>query len=255
MLKFVSTKILYLSFLVLISACVSQKKLNYLQDPVIDHSFYEIKDKAFVSIKPQDELFIKVSSFDDVSFNFFASQSEYNRMGFSNELSLNLISYTVNDSGYIYFPILGYIHLEGLSLDEARGNLSEELKDYFNQPTVIVKYAFKKVTVIGQVNNPGNFTYTTDRINIFEALSLAGDMNVHGNRHEVILLRVVNDTVQKNEIDLTNDHLLFSQNFYVQPNDIIYVKSRNSLTWNIVSVPITLVFSTITTALLILNYL
>ncbi|MBN2350550.1 MAG: polysaccharide biosynthesis/export family protein [Bacteroidales bacterium] len=254
-MKYFSKSSLLLLPLLLLLSCIPQKKLEYLQDDITDKTLYDLEHKESVKIKANDELFIKVTSFDDLNYNYFNVQNQYIQTGYSTELSISLISYTVNDSGYINFPVIGKIYLKDYTIDSAREKLQNLLKDYFNQPSVVIKYAFKKVTVLGAVNNPGHFSYSKDRLNIFEALGLASDMSPHGNRREVYLLRTIDDKVQKKVIDLTNDELVFSSNYYINPDDIIYVKSRNSLKWNIISTPITLVLSTLTTSMLIINYL
>ena len=236
------------------SSCIPQKKLEYLQDPIYESTLYNLTNTPVQKIKPNDELYIKVSSFDDLSYNFFDTQSDYSRTAFNNELALSLISYTVSDSGTIYFPILGTLKVSGLSLDELRIKMEAQLSDYFNQPTVVIKYAYKKITIIGEVNAPGYYTYTKDNINIFEALSMAGDISVHGNISKIYIIRQVNDSIQKNPVDLTSDEIVFSNYYYLLSNDIIYVKPRGSLKWNIISVPISLIFSTISTTILIINY-
>jgi polysaccharide export outer membrane protein len=236
------------------SSCIPQKNLEYLSSAKEAETAYKLTSKPTLRIKPYDELYIKVSSLDDVAFNFFSTQGDNSRSGFSNELSVSLLSYTVSDSGYIYFPILGNIYVQNLTLDEARINLEKELAAYFNQPTVIMKFAYKKISVLGAVRNPGYYTYTKENMNVFEALSTAGDIIVHGNRKNVYLLRVVNDSIRKIPLNLQSDELLYSKYFFLQPDDIIYVKPRGSIKWDVISVPISLIFSTITTALLIINY-
>ncbi|MBN1599812.1 MAG: polysaccharide biosynthesis/export family protein [Bacteroidales bacterium] len=245
--------IFVLTVLSLIAGCIPQNKLEYLQDPITEQKLYELQSTVPDVIKPNDELYIKVSSFDDISFNFFDTQSDYARTAFNNELALSLVSYTVNDTGNIYFPILGTLHVEGETLEELRSKMETQLADFFNQPTVIVKYAYKKVTVIGEVQTPGNFTYSKKHINLFEALSMAGDMTVHGNRKEVYLLRQKDGKIQKNIIDLTSDALIFSNYYFLEPDDVIYVKPRSSVKWRDISTPISLILSTLSTTLLAIN--
>jgi polysaccharide biosynthesis/export protein len=225
-----------------------------MQDPVLKESVYQLHEKAAIKIKPNDELYIRVSSFDDVAYNFFSTQTNANSLNFGTEASISLISYSVDDSGYIYFPIIGKIHVKDLTIDEVTAQLRSLLSEYFNQPAVLVKFVNQKISVLGEVRQPGSYTYTKDRINILEALSLAGDITVHGNRKDVYLIRTVNDSIVKAKIDLTKDELLFNKNYYLQANDILYVQSRPSVKWSFVSVPITLALTSITTFLLIYSY-
>lgn len=245
-----------LFILFILSSCIPQQNLDYLQDKVTGENKYPLQEEPVNVIKPNDELYINVTSFDDVSFNFFQDAgNNYARTGFSNELSVSLISYTVDENGDVFFPILGNVHLAGHTIDEARKMLMDLLADYLNQPVVILKFAYKKITVLGEVRAPGNYTYSKDKLSIFEALGMAGDMTVHGNRKEVYLLRPVADSITKYKLDLTDDNLVFSKYYYIQADDTIYVKTRSSQKWGIISVPITLAFTSISTILLIINYI
>ncbi|MBN1414601.1 MAG: polysaccharide biosynthesis/export family protein [Bacteroidales bacterium] len=235
-------------------SCIPQKKLKYIQDPIVEKTIYSLNELKVSRISVNDELYIKVASLDDVAFNFFSTQGDNSRMGYSNELSISLLSYTVNDSGYIYFPILGNVFVKDLTLDEARTKFETTLSEYFNQPSVIIKFAYKRISVLGEVNAPGNYTYTKDHLNVFEALSLAGDISLHGNRREVILIRTENNSIIKQKLDLTRDACMFNNNFFLKSNDILYVKPRSSLTWSVISTPISLFLTAITTAVLVLNY-
>ena len=247
-------KFIYILMSLLISSCIPQKRLEYINNPVNNQNIYQLHKKPENLIKPNDELYIRVSSFDDVAHNFFNDQSNTNNMNYGNDVSVALISYSVNDSGYIYFPIVGHILVKDLTIDEATNKLKNLLSEYFNQPTVLIKFVNKRVTVMGEVSKPGTYVYTSERINIFQALSLAGDITVHGDKRDVFLVRSVNDSIIKTKVDLTKDHILFSANYFLNPDDIIYVRPRRSIKWNVVSVPISLMLSTITTSLLIINY-
>ncbi len=256
--------LIYLIALILIvSSCMPLKNLEYLQDTntitkvkITDGDQNEFRKAEEHKISANDELLIKVSSFDDVSFNYFNTQNAATAMQASNELSINMVSYAVDVDGYVSFPIVGKLLLKGLTLAEASEKIQSVLRPYFDQPNVQVKYAYKKVSVLGEVNSPGYYSYTKDQLTILEALALASDMTLHGNRKEVILIRKQeDDKAYKYQIDLTKDNDVFGYNYYVQPGDIIYVKPRPSVKWSEISTPITLFFSTITTALLVFDAL
>lgn len=246
-------KLFYLFGLLLVYSCMPQKKLVCLQGTDNGEKAFKTKPHAPLTIHPNDELLINVSSFDDVSFNYFESQRQGGALQASNELSLSAISYTVDPEGYVDFPILKKIKLVGLTLEEATDKLRKELTQYFDQPNVRIKFAFKNITVLGEVNNPGYHNYTRNSITIFEALGLAGDMTVHANRKKVYLVRKNYDETRKVVLDLTNENIIASNYFYLNPNDLIYVRPRRSVKWAEVATPITLLFSTISTALLVLN--
>ncbi len=250
-----SNIILLLLVIIICYSCIPQRKLLYLHGkPEADSIFYT-PDKEEYKIRPGDELVIRVSSLDDIAFNFFSEQADQRLMNFSNEISVSLISYIVNDSGYIYFPILEYIYVKDLTVEEITENLKTQLVDYFNQPTVLIKIVNKEISIIGEVLRPGRYYYTEERLNIFEALSLAGDITIYGDRKNVQLLREENNKVTYKTIDLTKRKLLDEDEFYVQNNDVIYVKPLRSRQWREVSTPWSLTISVVTTFVLILNYI
>jgi len=216
---------------------------------------YSDVSKEIERIEPCDQLYIRVSSFDDVSYNFFSTQADNSQMNYGNEIAINLVSYTVNDSGSIYFPIIGDIYLMDLTIEEATEKMQKLLSEYFNQPTVLIKHVNKKITILGEVRNPGHYIYTKERLNIFEALSIAGDITIHGNKRQIILIRERDNKIFKNTVDLRNDKIIISPHFYLHSDDIIYVKSRSTALWSITASTYSLILSSITTFLLILRYL
>ena len=244
-----------LLLLLLFSSCISLRKVEYFRDNKFntDYTKRSLEERT---IQAFDELYIKVSSLDELEYNFFRDQSELYRMGFNNEFSISLISYQVSDSGYINFPIIGKVYLLDLTLSEAIKKMKEELEGYFNQPSVIMKFVNKRIIVLGEVTNPGYHTYIKEQISIFEALSLAGDITIFGNKKKVTIIRENRDnTISTIKIDLTDSEIFNSENYYLQPNDIIYVKPLKSRQWNITSTTYGLILSSITTFLLVLNYI
>ncbi len=242
-------------FISLFSSCIPQKELEYLTSKKETSETYNLKTTKKNYIQPSDEILIKVSSFDDLSFNYFEAQNDGRSVMASNEMALSALAYTVDEDGYVYFPILGKLKLGGLTLGDAADFLKKQLGPYFDQPMVDIKYAYKKVTILGEVGAPGYHTYTKDQINIFEALGMAGDISIHGNKKKVLLIRNENDKTTKNYVDLTDNKIISSEFFQVKPYDVIIVNPRKSAKWGTISTPISLIFSSITTTILILNYI
>lgn len=253
MKKFV--KILIYIVILLVSSCIPQKRLEILQDKSQNQILkYNKAPVPELRIKPNDMLLIKVSSFDDVSFNYFENQDRSAGYSGGDEFNLASISYAVSDSGYIYYPIIGEFKVEGLTLNEASVILQKKLSAYFDQPNVIVKYAYNKITILGEVNNPGYFNYSKNSITIFDALGIAGGISVHGDVRDIVLIRTFNNETSKTKLNLTSDDIIASEYYYLKPDDILYVRPRNSVKWSTISTPISLVLSSITTTILVLTY-
>lgn len=236
-----------------IASCIPQKRIEYLQAPVEEKGVYEMEYPPETRISSNDELLINVSSFDDLSFNYFETRSAGSGLYGNNELSLSAMSYVVNNEGEINFPVIGAISFKGLTPREASDSLARALTPYFNQPNVIVRFAFKKITVLGEVRRPGYYTYTKERLNILEAIGIAEDLTIHGDRKEIYLIRTEDEKTMKYQLDLTDDAIVFSDFYYLKPDDIIYVQPRKSVKWSVISTPLTLIFSTVTTAVLVIN--
>lgn len=237
----------------LLTSCISQKKIEYLQDEVDSVATYSIPSDQEKKIKPNDELYINVSSFDDLSFNFFGTQGAISGMALTTDLSISLRTFSVDPAGKIFFPIIGLVDVLGLTTVEASIKLKELLASYFDQPIVTVKFGYKKITLLGEVNRPGYYTYSKDQLSILEAIGMAGDLTVHGNRKEIMLIRNTEGKAEKKIIDLTNDNLIFNTNYYLEPDDILYVKPRKSVKWATTYTPLTIIISSITTSVLILS--
>ena len=239
----------------LLFSCIPQKKLQYLQDQIENESRYTIKPYDRNLIKPNDELNINVSSFDDINFNYFQSTAQTGINQGSTEMGLSLSSFAVKDDGTIYFPILGNVKLAGLTLNQATELLTAQLKPFFDQPTVVIRFAYKKVTVLGEVKLPGYYTYSKEQLSIFEALGLAGDMTVHGDRRKIYLLRNKNNQeIEKIKLDITTDGIFTSEFYFLKADDVLYVSPRASLAWSSVPAQLSLIFSGVTATILILNY-
>ncbi|MCQ2217813.1 MAG: polysaccharide biosynthesis/export family protein [Paludibacteraceae bacterium] len=221
---------------IILSSCGSTKKIAYLQDAenfqdTLSHELYDAR------IKPKDLLTITVSTFDrDVAlpFNLVMPRTTTN-----SELSVNstptLQSYLVDNDGLIDFPVLGRIKVGGMTKREVETMLKEKLSSYIKEePLVNVRMVNYKITVLGEVAKPSTFTVANEKINIYEALAMAGDMTIYGRRENVKLVRELENGGKSIVVlDLTDKNLISSPYFYLQQNDVIYVepnkaKAKNS---------------------------
>ena len=123
-------------------------------------------------------------------------------------------------------PVIGVIDCEGLTRTELADRIARKIIDggYINDPTVNVRFADLKISVIGEVARPGVFEIDRDKISIFDALALAGDMTVYGVRNEVVVARETNGVRTFEILDLTSKEIFNSPAFYLQQNDVVYVK-------------------------------
>lgn len=217
-----------------LTGCQSYKNVPYLQDPRIPsvgtgsqqteiHSLYDAR------IMPKDLLTIVVSCPEEPElaepFNLTVSSpiSNYSNKTLTSQPVLQ--QYLVDNEGNIDFPILGTIHLGSLTKSEAEQVIKDKLSPQFHTlPIVTVRMVNYKISVIGEVMRPGTFTITNEKVNIFEALAMAGDMTIYGIRDQVKLIR--EDCEGKREIvslNLNDQDILYSPYYYMQQNDILYI--------------------------------
>ena len=181
-------------------------------------------------IMPKDELTILVSTTNpEASAPFirkFGQSKEFTNNNTAGLQGTNLISYLVDNEGYIDFPVLGKIKVMGMTTRECEAHFRELLKPYLKEvPNVTVSTSNYKFSVLGEVGKPGTYSTTNEKMTVYEALALAGDMTLFSVRDNVQLMR--EDATGKRQVytlDLTRADVANSPYFYIQQNDVIYVK-------------------------------
>jgi polysaccharide biosynthesis/export protein len=239
-------------FAILTVSCVSQKRMVYIQQKQNDNKEIYINRRNDLLIKPFDLLYINVTSLDQQGYNFFTQDK--GSMTVTTEL-LNVISYTVSDSGAVKLPVVGKVKLSGQTLDQAEQTIENTYLNYLNKPSVSIRFVNNLVTILGQVSRPGTYPFQTPHINIFNAIGLAGDITEYGDRRRVTIIREEkNNEIKRYTLDLTKDDILLSNYLYVRPNDVIFIEPLKSRWWGMQHFPFELIFSAVTTAVLILSY-
>lgn len=221
-----------LSLFFLLASCVTNKELTYFGEKEGDEAL--IKQSIKLNEKPYrvqvgDLLSIKIKSSDERIASLFQPVST---VPGSNQLqsdqSLYYNGFTVSKHGNIEIPILGKINVLAFTTEEIQEVVKDKLlADYFNKEEdlfIVVKLAGLRFTVTGEVNQTGIFTLFQDRVNIIEALASAGDITTVGNRKDVLIIRQYPQGQKIHHIDLTSIDALKSPYYYIQPNDMVYVK-------------------------------
>lgn len=212
------------------SGCTSAKEIIYLQD-VVPLKQQEIEHKYEVIIHHDDLLSISINSRDpELALPFNMPMITY-QMGTSGASgSQRVLGYLVDINGDIDFPILGKLHVEGLT----RMQLTELIKSKLLQgnlirdPIVTIQFLNFKISVMGEVANPGSFSITGDRITLLEALSMAGDLTIYGRRDRVGVIRERNGKRTVLFHDLRSVEIFNSPCYYLQQNDIVYVEPNKT---------------------------
>lgn len=177
-------------------------------------------------IQPGDELLILVSALDEIAVSPFnlSTMSKGNSENKVNQATPPS-EYVVNPEGFINFPVLGEISAKGKTNQELRRDLESRLKEYLTDPLVSVSLKNFNISVLGEVKDPGQKTSSTQKINLFQALALAGDMTEFGDRTKVKLIRSQEGAAdQVINLDLASSNITSSPYYYLQQNDILYVE-------------------------------
>lgn len=234
-MRILNKRMFWLLLPFLLVACQSYKKVPYLQDMEVVNQSTKQENLYDAKIMPKDLLTIVVSCTNPelaVPFNLTVATT-------ANSLSLTsqpvLQQYLVSNSGNINFPILGELKVGGLTKEQAEQLIVEKLKPYLKEtPIVTIRMVNYKISVLGEVTRPGTFTISNEKVNLLEALAMAGDMTVYGIRDNVRLIREdANGKQQIITLDLNKAETILSPYYWLQQNDIVYVtpnkaKAQNS---------------------------
>lgn len=220
----------------LLTACNSKEKVLYLQDMVVDTPEV-IQAPQFIRIEPGDKLSIIVSSSDPQVASIFNLIAMERSTGMNTQSGGNRRSgggssdgrgagyYTVNDRGNIDFPIIGELHVAGLTRQETSEFIKKKLIEgkYVTDPVVTVEFANLHYTIIGDAGSPQLYNISDDQINIIEAIALAGDLNITAERDQIYVIRTENGLRTTTRVDLRTKDIFNSPVYYLKQNDIIYV--------------------------------
>ena len=235
--------VIVVAFLMMLTSCRTQRELAYVSDAERDSAQQILSTYAHV-VHPGDQLYIYVSSetmesvvpFNQETHIEAVEMSRRNMVGgTSGEHMLDtyrkrsyrqITGYLVDDKGFITFPVLGRLNVSGIAYDSVEALIQHRLivGEYVMDPVVTVSPMNFRVSIIGEVRNPRELHITGERLTIFEALAMCGDITTNGKRENVVVLREKNGSITPIEIDLTKKTIFDSEAYYLQQNDIVYVE-------------------------------
>lgn len=218
--------VLLLAFVAVFS-CTTQKEILYFQD-IDDITLKRLTNEYEAIIKKDDLLTIIISGPDKTVVQPFNLTLGENLTGGSMDPERSTLAYLVDPKGMMNFPQLGMIKVEGMTRNELRDYLTKEISKYVKSPIVYVAFKNYKVTVLGEVRNPGTYVMDSEKITILQALGKAGDLLITAERDGIILIRELDGQQFHIKINLTSADLLQSPYYYLQQNDVIYVRPSAS---------------------------
>lgn len=219
-----------------LNSCNTSKEVVYFQDMKPGATEIRMTSPLEITIRPEDKISIIVNSRDPQLTDLFNLPYVTRQLGVSTRYggsyanNQGVSGYTVDADGNIDFPVLGKIHVAGMKREEIASHIKNELvtKNLVKDPVVTVEFMNLCISVLGEVNNPGRFNIDRDRITILDAISMAGDLTIYGNRYKVMVMRQEGDVQRVYGVNLTSgEHVYTSPVYYLQQNDVVYVEPND----------------------------
>lgn len=227
----------------LFTSCISQKKVAYFKG--IDATSAEAINQQFIAQQEPilgngDVLLITVSGLDPLAVAPFNLPLVMYAAPGSEKIysSPTLQTFTIETDGTINFPVIGTLKISGLKKTEAVSLIKNKLLPYLKDPIVKIEFMNFQVTVLGEVNRPGRYNVTDEKISLLDALGMAGDITIYGRRENVLLTREINGNLEFKRINLNSDEIFKSPYFYLKQNDIIYVEPSSVKTTASQNIPL-----------------
>ena len=226
--------ILLFPFLVcFISSCAVGKKSVYFRN--VPDSVSQVALAAFVEpiIQPDDILSINIETIDPKAAAAVSQLPVMPAVGASSASTVGgqeISGFAVDKDGNVEIPILGIIHIAGLTTYQTRELIKSKASRYFVNPTVQVRFVNFKITVLGEVTRPATYTLPNEKITLLDAIGLAGDLTIYGKRNNIMLIREEDGRKKTVRFDLNSYDIFKSPYFYLRQNDVIYVEPGRSKT-------------------------
>ena len=221
------------ALLLIANSCGSSKQVVYFQDLKPGVSEMQLAAGKAITVQPEDKISIIVNSRDPQLTDMFNLPYVTRQLGqslrtdYSAGSNTGVSGYTVDANGEIDFPVLGKIYVAGKTRQEIAEYIKSELirDNLVKDPVVTVEFMNLCIAVLGEVNEPGRFSIDRDRVTILDALSMAGDLTIYGNRTNVMVLRQEGATQRVYGINLTSGQQVYaSPAYFLQQNDVVYVE-------------------------------
>ena len=227
--RFPMKKLLFFLFIIsLVTSCKPKQNMIYMSNNNFQQEVSQARYEG-LRIQEGDMLEIIVTALDDLAvkpFNRTTMQKTGEEGNAGGNARLGDNQYQVTSDGYIPFPVLGNIYCKGMTKQQLKTELDTRLKQYLTDPVVTVRHINFNISILGDVGSPGQKTSSTERLNIFQALALAGDMRDSANRTNVKLIRYSEESGKDitYNLDLSETSIVNSPYYYLQQNDILYVE-------------------------------
>lgn len=221
------TKAFFIFSITIIVSCSGSKEVVYFQESQQNESI-QLKSQESIKYKVGDKLNIQVFSEDpeaSAPFNRIQTNTADNSGG---QPILGSNFYTIDELGNIIFPVVGTIKVEGMNKVSLQQAIVKKLAPYLKDPSVSVSLKNFKITILGEVNNPGTYIVEEDKISIIEAIGLAKDLKIKGKRTDITVVRNVGDEKMFYKLDITSKDIFSSPAYQLVQNDVVYISPNKA---------------------------
>ena len=226
---------------IILGSCVTARNINYMQEAGGGiQSYGDSLSFSDYKLKNGDYLYIRIYAIDDNLTEILNGSAvvggtiQGNRIGMSESPVSELYTYLIDQQGNIDFPLVGKINLSGKTIREVNGELEKKLTRVLMDFSVDVQLVRKYFSVIGE-GNSGRYPITKEKLTIFEALAMTGDLGQYSDKSKIQLIREINGKTVIKSFDLRSVDIINSEYYYIEPNDIIYVPTMSKQFWGITS--------------------
>lgn len=251
------TSLSFVVSLIIFSNCTQYKKIVYLQDQFTSKdsslNYIPFESANNMVLNVDDNLFINIYGVDLGQLEIFTKQNSLNQN--YTEYSLFMQGYVIDNNGNIELPIVGKIYLKGKTLAQAKESIQKSIDEYVVGAVVEVRLLSFQITLLGDVRKPGTYSFFNKEVNILDALGKAGDINDFGDRSNLLIIRKQIGKTTTFNVDLTSSDFFSNAGYWLEPNDIVYVKPLRAKMMSINGTTISVVLASVTTLILFLTYM
>ena len=231
----------FIALVLLTASCVTTKKVNYLQEPSKRIPSYPdtISYEDYL-LRTDDQLYIRVLSVDEKLTSLLNGGQNMNSSYLTGTSNNDLYTYLIDEHGEINYPTIGKIYVKDMTTREVKKLLEEKLagqivvQGTLPNISVEVRVVQRSFSIIGL--NSGRYNINKEKVTIFEAIAMAGDLNDFADRSKIKIIRVVEDSTYVKTFDVRSKDIINSEFYYVQPNDVIYIRKFPGYSFGINSV-------------------
>lgn len=223
--------------LMLFSSCVPKRKMVFLQSENNNQDSVFLYERNDYKLQVNDIIDVKIVSLDDNANKMFNNNASANSNYAAQVANLGdlyyVTGYSIDDSGYVYLPVIGRVKVVNKSLEDAQLTISKKVDQYFSKYYLSVKLGGIRFSAIGEFKRPGKYTILQNQATIFEAIALAGDLLMVASRSDVKIIRQYPEGTKIHTIDLLSKNLIHTPYYFIQPNDVIYVEPLKAKSWGV----------------------